>query len=630
MHRSAMFDHSFSPMSRRVIFYLSIFVIIAIGFHVLSRDAPTDIAQSSSSRKSSESVGLEQKTSSEAEVDKSDFDLIFENETKNSNWNDFVDQLKERSSEKWIVDSLLESSMVSLLYDKQSGAWFRLEEFYRGSGQGNEFGSLMMADSVLVDISLDKAIELSQLEFDVEVVSENLGIYLVNVPGFEEVGAYEDLVDRLSRVIPRKSIEPNYIYAASSVIPNDEQYDPYQWAFAEVGKSVISAPQTWEIQREASNVKIAILDTGIDIDHPDLISNLWNNPGEIPGNGIDDDNNGFVDDLHGYSFVSNSADVDDVDGHGTHVAGIAAAQGDNGIGVSGVAWSADLVAVKVLNDQGLGTLEGVIKGIEYANTIGAKILNMSFGGSQRSTGIEKVIGQVQLAGGIAVVAAGNEFVSLDESPSYPAAYNNPNIFSVTASDRNGMIAGFANYSVDKVDLAAPGTEIYSTIPVEKGSYGFKSGTSMAAPMVSGALALIEARFPNANAQRKIELIMEGLDRDKTWVDLNRGAGSLNLYNSIQGIVTAPYYDSFRGAYELDAETTSVVLNNVASGREIGEPHHNGSDSNTTIWLRLVMREDRAVSVSANGIGFDVDIAVYTGTSVDGLSTVSSGDSGGSA
>ncbi|WP_330848889.1 S8 family peptidase [Mangrovicoccus ximenensis] len=264
------------------------------------------------------------------------------------------------------------------------------------------------------------------------------------------------------------------------------------WALDNDRDTDIDLPEAWENSRGAG-VLVAVIDTGVDYRHPDLAENMWINPGEIPGNGIDDDGNGFVDDIHGYDFVDTDARPMDGNSHGTHVAGTIAAVAGNGIGIAGVAPEAQIMAVKVLSDSGTGSIFDAIQGIEYAALMGAQIANCSWGGAAFPTALADAVRLAGEAGMAIVAAAGNDAKNTDISPHYPAAIDAPNMISVAATDRYDSFAGFSNYGIRSVDVAAPGVGILSTVP--GAGYASKSGTSMAAPHVSGIAALILANEP---------------------------------------------------------------------------------------------------------------------------------------
>ena len=336
--------------------------------------------------------------------------------------------------------------------------------------------------------------------------------------------------------------EPNFVRKATR-IPNDPLY-PQMWGLNNTGQSSTSggnpgtpgndirAEQAWNMTTGSRSIVVGVVDSGIDVNHEDLRDNVWTNPGEIPGNGLDDDANGFIDDIHGWDFAHNDATVfdysepvyppssnytGDVDDHGTHVAGTIGATGDNGIGVAGVNWQVSLMSLKFLTG-GFGTSANIIKALSYARTMrelwltsgGAKganirILNNSYGGEQFSQAELDAIRALSDSGILFVAAAGNEGLPNDQFPAYPSNYISPNLISVAASAGGGTRASFSNYGEGTVNVTAPGQHILSTTP--RNTYEFFSGTSMAAPHVAGGAALICAAFPNITMQQLRAAIM---------------------------------------------------------------------------------------------------------------------------
>ena len=354
--------------------------------------------------------------------------------------------------------------------------------------------------------------------------------------------------------------EPNYTYRAA-IIPSDTYYNS-QWYLAK-----IKAPQVWDIVRESPNVVIAIIDSGVQIDHPDLRDNIWQNKKEITGNGIDDDRNGFIDDVNGWDFVNNVSDPRpkfmsgfSASGvlHGTIVAGIAAASGNNAAGISGVSWRAQIMPLKVLDDKGEGDTNAVIKAIDYAIANDADIINFSFVGFGNSHALERAIRRAYNAGIIMVAAAGNEQEGgngyfLDEKPMYPACHDGSilenMVIGVSATDALDQKASFSSYGSKCVDIAAPGVSIYSTavyapeksidnVFFNKYYDGYWSGTSMAAPMVSGAIALLETVGPGMS---RAEITRNVIDNSDNINRLNQsylwqlGRGRLNVSQAVASI-----------------------------------------------------------------------------------------------
>ena len=284
-----------------------------------------------------------------------------------------------------------------------------------------------------------------------------------------------------------------------------QPYGPEGYLSSGTVDADIDAPEAWDINHGSQNVIVAVIDTGIDYNHEDLAANIWHNYGEIPHNGIDDDGNGFVDDYLGWNFFNHTNDPFDDYGHGTHVAGIIGAVGNNGIGVAGVSWKVKLMPLKFIGfnsgEGWVGTDADAISAIDYAIMMKADIMSNSWGGSSYSHSLREAIESANTAGILFVAAAGNIGFDNDLFPEYPSSYDNDNIISVAAISDYDHLARFSNYGHHSVDIAAPGTDILSTVP--KGTcplcnppgYRFLDGTSMAAPHVSGAAAIIKAQFP---------------------------------------------------------------------------------------------------------------------------------------
>jgi len=359
-----------------------------------------------------------------------------------------------------------------------------------------------------------------------------------------------------------EAVELNYIYQAA-IVPNDYYYDN-QWY---LGK--IKAPQSWDIVSSSPDIIIAIVDSGIQINHPDLEANIWQNIDEIPNNEIDDDKNGFIDDFNGWDFINNKPDpspkfeasfTESGVLHGTIVAGIAAAIGDNKYGVSGVTWQAKIMPLRVLDDQGSGMASEVIRAIDYATANGADIINLSFVGFGYSQGLQDAIERAYRAGIVVVAAAGNEQeegegYNLDQTPMYPICYKGSQgediVVGVAATDTLDQKTGFSSFGSKCVDIAAPGVSIFTTSlfePLKRidgrtfNTYydGYWSGTSMAAPMVSGAIALLETINPYLNRDQIVSSLLTGSDNINRLnpVYINKlGAGRLNIERSVNNAIS---------------------------------------------------------------------------------------------
>lgn len=280
--------------------------------------------------------------------------------------------------------------------------------------------------------------------------------------------------------------------AARRVAPSDRGFAA-QWQLT--SDRAMGARSAWRITTGGDAV-VAVLDTGADLDHPDLAPNLWTNAGEVPGNGVDDDGNGYADDVHGYDFADADADPSDDNSHGTHVAGVVAARGDNGLGTTGVAWRARLMIVRVLGTDGSGSVADVARGVRYAVANGARVINLSMAGPDTAPELELAITAAQAAGVVVVAAAGNTGEDLDTAPAYPAASAGGAPVAVASTDATGRLAQDSSFGRRSVDLTAPGESIGST--ALGGGQEIRSGTSQAAAQVSGVLALMLAARPAAS------------------------------------------------------------------------------------------------------------------------------------
>lgn len=330
-------------------------------------------------------------------------------------------------------------------------------------------------------------------------------------------------------------IEPNYV-VSKSIVPDDPSFK-LQWGLHNVAwdggvsGADIGAAAAWDVQTGSSSTIVAVIDTGVDVAHPDLAGNIWSNGVEIAGNGIDDDSNGYVDDRNGYDFVYRDSLPNDVDGHGTHVAGIIAARGNNAVGGAGVAWQTSIMALKALDDTGSGATSDAIDAIAYAVQNGAKVINASWGNYSESLALRDAISAANSAGVLFVAAAGNDTNDNDAFPHYPSGYDLPNVISVAATTRFDAKAEFSNFGRNTVDVGAPGEGIFST--ARNSSYEYRSGTSMAAPHVSGAAALLLAQNPGATAAGLRTLILERAKRLPALFDVTATGRRLDVYASLQ-------------------------------------------------------------------------------------------------
>jgi len=370
-------------------------------------------------------------------------------------------------------------------------------------------------------------------------VVENL--QLVKLPPDISV---EDAVDFYNQFTNVEYAEPNYVIRIVEV-PNDPYFDKL-WGLDNSGQTGgetdadIDAPEAWDTQRGSITVVIAVLDTGVDWDHEDLSDNIWENTDEIADNGIDDDGNAKADDVRGWDFVNNDNNPDDDNFdtyHGTHVSGTIAAKGNNGIGITGVNWSASIMPLKIMDATGNGYISDEIDAIQYAIDNGAKIINASYAHSGYSNSEYDAINYARKNGILFVAAAGNDGADNDSSPVYPASYDLDNIVSVAATDHNDKLASFSNYGTTSVDVAAPGVDIYST--KAGNTYQYLNGTSMAAPHVSGLAALIWADDSAQTYSEVKDRILNGVDTKQSLDGKVLTGGRINANNSILNLPSSP-------------------------------------------------------------------------------------------
>jgi subtilisin family serine protease/subtilisin-like proprotein convertase family protein len=371
-------------------------------------------------------------------------------------------------------------------------------------------------------------------------------------PGFREVelqpGTDPDAARQAYAADPNVvSVEPDYLVSVNWT-PNDPAYATEQWALHNTGQtggiagSDIHAPQAWDVTRGSPAVIVAVIDSGVDYTHPDLAPNMWVNSGEVPDNGVDDDHDGYVDDVYGYDFVHNDGDPMDDYFHGTHVAGTIAAVADNGIGIAGVAPNVKIMALKFLDDYGNGFTSDAIKALNFAVVHGATISNNSWGVSDFSAAFQTAIQNAAAKGHIFVASAGNDGTNTDSASQYPADYDANNIVSVAATDPGDYLAWFSNYGKRTVDIAAPGVDIYSTLPTHETpamadegvepNYGTLSGTSMAAPQVAGVLALLRSQNPGWTWQQLVAQIYLTVDHEPSLASTTLSGGRINAATAL--------------------------------------------------------------------------------------------------
>ena len=462
----------------------------------------------------------------------------------------------------------------------------------------------------------------------VERVSPDVPLFRVHLAGvsLESLPAGLDSAEKQASVLVA---EPDYI-RQSVLVPNDPKYlDGTLWGLNQSSDADLDAPEGWDIRSTAGSVVIAVIDTGIRYTHEDLVANMWVNSGEIAGNGLDDDRNGLVDDVYGMDAYNNDGDPMDGNGHGTHCAGTIGGVGNNGVGVTGVAWGVKLMGCKFLSDTGSGTDSDAIRCIDYARSKGARVLSNSWGGGGASASVQASIERCRSAGVLFVAAAGNESNNNDSFASYPASYMADNIVSVAATTKSDGLASFSNYGSVSVDLGAPGEGIYSTVSSSNSAYAAYSGTSMATPHVAGVLAMLVAQFPNESYSSLITRLLNGTDKVASLAGKTKSGGRLNLAKALVASIPStpirPANDSFAGAVAVSGSSWTLSGSNVDATSEVGEPQHAGSAPAKSVWWSWTATSTGTCTLSTAGSGFDTVLAVYQGSSVGALNAVASND-----
>ncbi|MDQ3233596.1 MAG: S8 family serine peptidase [Pseudobdellovibrionaceae bacterium] len=369
------------------------------------------------------------------------------------------------------------------------------------------------------------------------------------VHSFESIPAFIVETDRDTQAAALEALRQNpdvaYIQANRifkiSKTPNDPSYG------SQYHHKNIASNTAWEVSTGSKDVVVAVIDTGVNYNHPDLAPNYWTNPGESGAdasgkdkrsNGVDDDRNGYIDDFRGWNFVKDTNDPMDDHGHGTHCAGVIGAKGNNGMSVVGVNWDVSIVGLKFIDGKtGEGDTEGALKAIEYANKMGIPITSNSWGGQVDKTydpnepdALKELIAAAGEQGFLFIAAAGNDGSNNDKTATLPASYNLDNIISVAATGTSDSLAFYSSYGPTTVDIAAPGTNVLSTWLSNRTQK--MSGTSMAAPVVAGAAALLKATHPNWTAREIKDRLLETVDPVSSLKTRVLSGGRLNVGRAI--------------------------------------------------------------------------------------------------
>ena len=367
--------------------------------------------------------------------------------------------------------------------------------------------------------------------------------YLLELP---DTSASDKLLRAARRLPGFRYLQPNRV-ASLDRTPNDESFEETYglhntgqfWFGLSKPDADIDAPEAWDVTTGSGDVVVGVIDTGVDYTHPDLAANMWTNPGEVPGDNVDNDGNGYVDDVHGIDAANDDSDPMDDQDHGTHCAGTIGAVGDNGIGVAGVNWRVKIMALKFLTAEGTGSYADAVECLNYATMMRQRGVNIrltsnSWGGDEDDPAMKEAIDASERAGLLFVAAAGNQGVDNDGIlRHYPAGFDNPSIVAVAATDCWDSMPYWSNYGATTVDLAAPGVDVLST--VRDGGYEQFSGTSMATPHVAGVAALAWSVKPDATWQEIRDALVSSTDPLPALAGKVATGGRLNALGALRAL-----------------------------------------------------------------------------------------------
>ncbi|MBI2824505.1 MAG: S8 family serine peptidase [Planctomycetia bacterium] len=458
-------------------------------------------------------------------------------------------------------------------------------------------GDLLAPPAVqAVDGWLDGRAALAALK-----VSRSLGtagnerLFELDAPADSTVGQWQAALSQLPGF---RYVEPDFVLSTTVTTPNDTLYSTL-WGMNNTGQTGgtadadIDAPEAWDLATGSSDIVVGVIDTGVDYTHSDLAANIWTNPGEIPGDGIDNDNNGFVDDIRGWDFANDDNDPMDDNNHGTHVSGTIGAAGNNSNGVVGVNWNVRIMALKYLGADGNGSTSNAVEALNYATMmrrdygVNVRLTSNSWGGGGFSQSLYNAIAASRDQDMLFIAAAGNGDPDgigddNDSVPFYPATYDLDNIISVAATDDDDQKAGFSNFGASTVDLGAPGVSVRSTIA--GGGYANFSGTSMATPHVAGVAALAWSIAPTASYQTIRDAIFGGVDPIPSMNGITATGGRLNARGALDQLgMRVTSTSPAKGSVITDPRTDFVVnFSNayVAGSVDAGDLTVNGTPADS--------------------------------------------------
>ncbi len=459
---------------------------------------------------------------------------------------------------------------------------------------------------------------------------------VMEVPEGENVSA---AIARLRATGRYEYVEPDFVMTARAT-PNDPRYlSGEQWALRNFGQANgtagadVRAEAAWDIQSAAPGVVVAVIDSGIRTTHEDLAANLWVNSGDggvLGNNGRDDDRNGYIDDTHGFDSTrpvntAGNGNPADSNGHGTAVAGVIGAVGNNGLGIAGVAWNVKIMSLRFIGPGGSGFVSDEIECIDYAIAKGAHLINASFGGSSYSQALFDAMKRARDASIIVVCSAGNDSDNNDVGSHYPSGFLLDNIVAVANTTRNDTLAASSAFGSGMVELGAPGTSILTAGHTADNEYRIMSGTSFSAPMVTGALALLKARFPQDSYRELINRLLRGVDRIPALAGKTITGGRLNISAALRSPSARPFNDDFSSPAVFSGEFGASRAGMQFASRETGEPAHGGAGGTGSVWWQWTAPRSGSVSFDTRGTGGDTLLAVYTGTALANLVQVSAND-----